>query len=119
MHEFGVVGEPKYIFFNILIQSNIPEQSGPVGTRIEQDGFFLLSTLNWMTLMSATWHFWVISESDPSDKNECHIFSEFELIGKKQGHMPTSNKNKRHMSKSAPQAKIFELFEQFTRVKWV
>ena len=50
MHEFGVVGEPKYIFFNILIQSNIPEQSGPVGTRIEQDGFSLLSTLNWITL---------------------------------------------------------------------
>ena len=69
--------------------------------------------------MNATWHFWVISESDPSDKNECHIFSEFELIGKKQGHMPTSNKNKRHMSKSAPQAKNFELFEQFTRVKWM
>ena len=57
--------------------------------------------------MNATWHFWVISESDPSDKNECHIFSEFELIGKKQGHMPTSNKNKRHMSKSAPQANFF------------
>ena len=50
MHEFGVVGGPKYIFFNILIQSNIPEQSGSIGTRVEQYGFSLVSTLNWMTL---------------------------------------------------------------------
>ena len=34
----------------ILIQSNIPEQYGPVGTRIEQYGFSSSSDVNWMTL---------------------------------------------------------------------
>ena len=53
MHEFGVVGRPKNIFFNILIQSNIPEQSGSIGTRVEQYGFSLLSGLNWITLKEA------------------------------------------------------------------
>ena len=50
MHEFGMVGGPKYYFFNILIQSNIPEQYGPVGTRIEQYGFSSSSALNEVTL---------------------------------------------------------------------
>ena len=55
MHEFGMVGGPKYYFFNILIQSNIPEQYGPVGTRIEQYGFSSSSDVNWMTLRVAAY----------------------------------------------------------------